>query len=79
MQATGVRRVVVVSAAPVGTVPSPGRPKPPRHDPGDGFFMRHLFSRVVRAAFRRHDADPALMRNPCATAARTGSWSARTG
>ena len=20
---------------------SPGRPKPPRHDPGDGFFMRH--------------------------------------
>jgi hypothetical protein len=33
MQATGMRRVVVVSAAPVGTVPSPGRPKPPRHDP----------------------------------------------
>jgi hypothetical protein len=33
MQATGVRRVVVVSAAPVGTAPSPGRPKPPRHDP----------------------------------------------
>jgi hypothetical protein len=28
MQATGVRRVVVVSAAPVGTVPSPSRPKP---------------------------------------------------
>jgi nucleoside-diphosphate-sugar epimerase len=61
MQATGVRRVVVVSAAPVGTVPSPGRPKPPRHDPGDGFFMRHLFSRVVWAAFRRHYADLALM------------------
>jgi putative NADH-flavin reductase len=61
MQATGVRRVVVVSAAPVGTVPSPGRPKPPRHDPGDGFFMRNLFSRVVRAAFRRHYADLALM------------------
>ncbi|HZA83910.1 MAG TPA: NAD(P)H-binding protein [Actinomycetes bacterium] len=52
MQATGVRRVVVVSAAPVGTVPSPGRPKPPRHDPGDGFFMRHLFSRVLRASQR---------------------------
>ncbi|MFD0508931.1 NAD(P)-dependent oxidoreductase [Streptomyces chiangmaiensis] len=28
MQATGVRRLVVVSAAPVGTVPSPGRPHP---------------------------------------------------
>ena len=26
MQATHVRRIVVVSAAPVGTVPSPGRP-----------------------------------------------------
>jgi len=61
MQATGVRRVVVVSAAPVGTVPSPGRPKPPRHDPGDGFFMRHLFSRVARAAFRQHYADLVLM------------------
>jgi putative NADH-flavin reductase len=29
MQATGVRRIVAVSAAPIGTVPSPGRPKPP--------------------------------------------------
>src|SRR5690242_17160740 len=37
MQAAGVRRVVVVSAAPIGTVSSPGRPHPPRHDPGDGF------------------------------------------
>jgi nucleoside-diphosphate-sugar epimerase len=62
MQATGVRRVVVVTA-PVGTVPSPGRPNPPRHDPGDGVFMRHLFSRVVRAAIRRHYADLALMEN----------------
>src|SRR5215467_11307535 len=38
MQATGTRRVVVVSAAPVSTLPSPGRPNPPKHDPGDGFF-----------------------------------------
>src|SRR5690242_9848331 len=29
MHATGVRRIVAVSAAPVGTVPSPGRPNPP--------------------------------------------------
>src|SRR3954451_6194820 len=28
MQTTGVRRIVVVSAAPIGTVPSPGRPNP---------------------------------------------------
>jgi putative NADH-flavin reductase len=36
MQATGVRRLVVISAAPAGTVPSPDRPKPAKHDPGDG-------------------------------------------
>ena len=61
MQATHVRRIVVVSAAPVGTVPSPGRPRPPRHDPGDGFFMRHLFSPVARAAFGKVYTDLALM------------------
>src|SRR5215469_18730765 len=51
MQATGVRRIVVVSAAPVGTVASPGRPHPPKHDPGDGFFMRHLLSPGIKAVF----------------------------
>jgi putative NADH-flavin reductase len=61
MQARGVRRLVVVSAAPIGTVPSPGRPTPPGDDPGDGFFMRHLFSHVARVAFREHYADLALM------------------
>jgi uncharacterized protein YbjT (DUF2867 family) len=61
MQATGVVRIVVISAAPVGTVPSPGRPKPPKHDPGDGFFMRHLFSHVAGAAFGRVYADLAAM------------------
>ena len=61
MQATGVRRLVVVSAAPLGTVASPGRPKPPKFDPGDGFFMRHLFSRVARAAFGYNYADLAVM------------------
>src|SRR5262245_40736507 len=34
MTAVAIRRIVVVSAAPIGTVPSPGRPHPPRHDPG---------------------------------------------
>jgi putative NADH-flavin reductase len=61
MQATDVRRLFVVSAAPIGTVPSPGRPKPPKHDPGDGFFMRNLFSPLVKAALREHYADLALM------------------
>jgi putative NADH-flavin reductase len=60
MRATGVRRIVVVSAAPIGTVASPGRPAPPRHDPGDGFFMRHLFGPLVKVAIREHYADLAL-------------------
>jgi putative NADH-flavin reductase len=61
MQATQVRRIVVVSAAPVATVPSPGRPNPPKHDPGDGFFMRHLFTHVASAMFGKVYADLAQM------------------
>jgi uncharacterized protein YbjT (DUF2867 family) len=61
MQATGVRRIVVVSAAPVATVASPGRPDPPRHDPGDGFLMRHLLVPALVAALRGVYADLALM------------------
>jgi putative NADH-flavin reductase len=59
--AAGVRRVVVVSAAPIGTVPSPGRPHPPRHDPGDRFLMRHVLGPVIKAALRSHYADLARM------------------
>jgi putative NADH-flavin reductase len=61
MQATGVRRIVVVSAAPIGTMPSPGNPRPPRHDPGDGFVMRSLLAPLTKVAFRRHYADLARM------------------
>jgi uncharacterized protein YbjT (DUF2867 family) len=61
MQATGVRRIVVVTAAPVGTVASPGRPNPPKHDPGDGFFMRHLFSQIAKTVFGKGYADLAVM------------------
>jgi putative NADH-flavin reductase len=61
MLAAHVRRLIVVSAAPIGTVPSPDRPHPPRHDPGDGFFMRHLGARFARTAFRTHYADLARM------------------
>ena len=60
MKATDARRIVVVSAAPIGTVPSPGRPNPPRHDPGEGFFMRHLLSPMIKTVLRRHYADLAL-------------------
>jgi putative NADH-flavin reductase len=61
MQATGARRLVVISASPMGTVASPDRPTPPKYDPGDGFFMRHLFARIARTAFREHYADLAVM------------------
>jgi putative NADH-flavin reductase len=61
MQSVGTRRLIVVSAAPIGTVPSPGRPHPPKHDPGDGFFMRHLGVRFALALFRAHYEDLAVM------------------
>jgi uncharacterized protein YbjT (DUF2867 family) len=61
MQATHVRRIVVVSAAPVGPVPSPGQTELPKHDAGDGFFMRHLGIRFAQAMFGDHYADLAVM------------------
>jgi putative NADH-flavin reductase len=61
MQATGVRRLLVVSAAPISTVPSPGRPNPPRHDPGEGFVMRTLLTPFAKTVMRERYADLALM------------------
>jgi putative NADH-flavin reductase len=61
MRASGVRRVIVVSAAPIGTVPSPARLHPPRHDPGDGFVIRYLADPIVKRALRAHYADLAQM------------------
>jgi hypothetical protein len=61
MRAVGVKRIVVVSAAPIGTVPSPRRPNPPQYDPGDGFFMRHLLAPLTKMALRQHYAALARM------------------
>jgi len=61
MDATGARRLVVVSAAPISTVPSPGRPHPPRRDPGEGFLMRHLLTPFAHTVMRERYADLALM------------------
>ena len=66
MEAAGVRRLVVVSAAPVGTIASPRRPRPPRHDPGDGFVMRHLLSPLITVALRDVYVDLALMEDTLA-------------
>ncbi|WP_436496600.1 NAD(P)-dependent oxidoreductase [Actinokineospora sp. HUAS TT18] len=60
MRAAAVRRLVVVSAAPVATFPSPGRPNPPR-DPGEGFVMRTVLSPLIKAVLRDHYADLAKM------------------
>lgn len=61
MKATGVRRIVVVSSAAIYTVPSPGNPSPPKHDPGNGLVMGHLVFPLLKAALRKQYADLALM------------------
>lgn len=61
MQRTGVRRIVAISAAPVSTVASPGRPNPAKFDPGDGFLTRHLLSPIVKGVFGWTYAQLALM------------------
>lgn len=57
----GARRLVVISAAPVGVVPSAHRPHPPRHDPGDDLLVRYLLGPLIRRAFGRVYADLAAM------------------
>ena len=61
MEMTGARRLLVVSAGPVGTVPSPARPHPPGHDPGDGLLISRVLTPVVKVALRRQHADLAVM------------------
>jgi putative NADH-flavin reductase len=61
MDSAGVRRLVVISAAPVGVLPSAHRPQPPRYDPGDDLLMRHLLSPLIRRLFGRHYTDLAAM------------------
>jgi len=52
----------VVSAAPVGTVPSSGRPNPPKHDPGERVSSCGIWGApLTSAVFRAHYADLALM------------------
>jgi putative NADH-flavin reductase len=61
MQTTGVRRIIVVSAAPISTMPSPGRPHPPSRDPGEGLFMRNLGTPLFKTLLRGRYTDLALM------------------
>lgn len=61
MHEAGVRRLVVVSAAPVGTVASPGNPHPPRHDEGEGLLMRTVLTPVLKRVLSANYADLARM------------------
>lgn len=61
MHASGVDRLIAVSAAPVGTVPSPANPHPPRRDPGDDAVSALLLAPIVRRVFARAYADSARM------------------
>jgi putative NADH-flavin reductase len=61
MEATGVRRIIVVSAAPISTMPSPGRAHPPSRDPGEGFFMRNIGTPLFQTMLRERYTDLALM------------------
>ena len=54
-------RIVAISASPVATTPSPGRPHPPRHDPGDGFIMRQAGVRIAKTLFGKVYDDLARM------------------
>ncbi|GAB3658678.1 NAD(P)-dependent oxidoreductase [Glycomyces tarimensis] len=60
MRAAGTGRLVVLSAAPIGTVPTAARPGKPRHDPGDGFWLRRAAT-VLKRVLREHYADLAAM------------------
>jgi uncharacterized protein YbjT (DUF2867 family) len=61
MASAGVRRIVAVSAAPVSTTPSPGRPNPPRHDPGENLAMRYVGAPIARRFLGKVFADLAVM------------------
>lgn len=62
MRTTGVRRLVVISSESMTTTPSPGRPDPPKHDPGEGFLLRYVVGPPARRVFlRKQYADLGLM------------------
>ncbi|MGH3326460.1 MAG: NAD(P)-dependent oxidoreductase [Streptomycetales bacterium] len=62
MKATGARRLVVISSESMTTIPSPGRPNPPKHDPGEGLILRYVVGPPARRVFlRKQYADLGVM------------------
>jgi putative NADH-flavin reductase len=60
MEQTGTRRLVVLSAAPIGTVPTAARPDKPRREPGVGLALG-LLTPVIKRVLADHYADLAAM------------------
>lgn len=60
MQASGTRRLVIVSVAGILTMPSPDRPDPPKRDPGQSWSVRWILSPIAKIFLGRHYADVAL-------------------
>ncbi|GAB1818526.1 NAD(P)-dependent oxidoreductase [Herbidospora sp. RD11066] len=48
MHAAHARRIIIVSAAPVSTIPTPGNPDAPKHDPGEGPITRYLLTPIIK-------------------------------
>ncbi|THV33437.1 NAD(P)-dependent oxidoreductase [Glycomyces buryatensis] len=60
MQATGCARLVALSAAPIGTFPSPARPDKPRTEP-NASALDKLGMAIVKRVLREHYEDLAAM------------------
>lgn len=61
MKTAGVRRLLVVSAAPAASTASPGRPDTPRYHPHDGFLAGRVLTPLLRVVFGKQYSDLALM------------------
>lgn len=57
----GPRRLIVISAVPVGTTASPARPNPPASDPGDGWMVTNVMTPIVKTVFKNVYRDLAAM------------------
>lgn len=61
VESASVPRLLVVSGVGVSTVPTPGRPHPPKREPGAGLIMRYFATPVAKRVLGAHFVDVALM------------------
>jgi putative NADH-flavin reductase len=60
MKTAGARRLLIVSASPVASTPSPGRPGTPRYHPQDGFLAGRVLTPLLRMVFGKQYTDLAV-------------------